>query len=108
MPLSSFDIPLKSKLRITPEFPRAPLSIADAVSAATSPTQSLSVERRSFTALQIVIDIFEPVSPSGTGNTLRSFIVSALFVIDAPALNTILLKVEPVIKLLVTVFSATI
>ena len=70
-------------------------SIADAVTAATSPMLSLWVFIRSPIALQMVIDIFEPVSPSGTGNTLRSFIVLSLLRMDAPALSTIRRKVSP-------------
>ena len=53
----------------------------------------------------MVMDIFEPVSPSGTGNTLRSFIALSLLRMEAPALITMRRKTSPVMQLLVTEIS---
>ena len=66
--------PLKRIEVITPELPRAPLSIAEAAVFATSPALSASQSSRAFAAAITVIDIFVPVSPSGTGKILRSLI----------------------------------
>ena len=74
IPFMRFEIPLKSRESITPEFPLAPLSIAEAVVFAASPTVCASLARRSFAAFPIVMPMFVPVSPSGTGKTLSSFI----------------------------------
>ena len=72
-PERPFESPLKISERITPEFPRAPRSIADAAVFATSPAVAPSgVFLSSATAFFIVMDIFVPVSPSGTGNTFSS------------------------------------
>ena len=73
LPASPFAKPLKISESITPEFPLAPLRSAEAVVLATT-EQSVSSLRFSSSATEfvIVIDIFVPVSPSGTGNTLSS------------------------------------
>ena len=76
MPLRRRDIPRNSSDRITPELPRAPRSSAEAVvSAAFASVGSLSFAS-SFIAAVMVIDMFVPVSPSGTGKTFSSLICS--------------------------------
>ena len=73
---SFFAMPRNSSDRITPELPRAPRSSAEAVvSAAFASVGSLSFAS-SFIAAVMVIDIFVPVSPSGTGKTFSSLICS--------------------------------
>ena len=67
-PANPLENPLKSSDRITPEFPRAPLKSAEAAISAACDTVILSsASSSSLAAADIVIDIFVPVSPSGTG-----------------------------------------
>ena len=68
-------MPRKSSERITPELPRAPRSSAEATQPETSSTVEKLFFRSSTAALPIVRPMFVPVSPSGTGKTLSSFIV---------------------------------
>ena len=96
--LISAQIPRNSCERMTPELPRAPLS-------APLETESHSSERRlevqrfiSFTADWMVSDIFVPVSPSGTGNTLSES-TFALFISStlAPAAISLRSSVPPMV-----------
>src|SRR5580704_13747341 len=60
---------------MTPLFPRAPMSDPCAAAASTeSAASGLGASRASSTADRSVRYMFEPVSPSGTGKTLRSLI----------------------------------
>jgi len=68
--------PLKSCDKITPEFPLAPLKEPDEIAFASSAMVGFVSELTSLAADMIVIVIFVPVSPSGTGNTFSSFIQS--------------------------------
>ena len=74
-PESPLEKPLKKRERITPEFPLPPRRRAMESFAATSP-RSPPRTGISFLAAAIVIPIFVPVSPSGTGKILRLFIFS--------------------------------
>ena len=66
-------MPLNSRESITPELPLAPLSMAAAALAATSPAPAVSGSFKSSSeAAPMVMDIFDPVSPSGTGKIFRS------------------------------------
>ena len=56
--------------KITPEFPLAPLSAPFATALASGSNSFVVTILSSLTAERIVKDIFVPVSPSGTGNTL--------------------------------------
>ena len=81
-PFKPLENPLNKSDRITPELPLAPLSIAEAVALATALTVTSSlIIFNSGRAFFMVIDIFVPVSPSGTGNTLSSSTVFLLFTI---------------------------
>src|SRR3984957_15632109 len=61
--------------RMTPLFPRAPMSEPCAAAASTeSAASGIGASRASSTAERSVRYMFEPVSPSGTGKTLRSLI----------------------------------
>src|ERR1700686_5125611 len=61
--------------RMTPLFPRAPMSDPWAAAASTeSAASGVGASRASSTAERRVRYMFEPVSPSGTGKTLRSLI----------------------------------
>ncbi len=71
-----FAIPRRICERITPEFPRAPISAPCAAAFATSPTLWVRSSVTSRQADFIVSSIFVPVSPSGTGNTLSAFTIS--------------------------------
>ena len=82
-----FEKPLKTRERITPEFPLAPLRSAEAIVLATAEHSTSSfISFSSARALPIVMDIFVPVSPSGTGNTLSSSTDFFLFVMLCAAL----------------------
>ncbi len=86
--LMTFVKPLKSCDRITPEFPRAPLKDPDDIAFESEIISGSAIAATSFAADRIVMDIFVPVSPSGTGNTfnslIHSFLCSKFF---APARN---------------------
>ena len=58
--------------------PRAPRSAPLATAPTASPTVIFSLPLSSLTAEIMVMDIFVPVSPSGTGNTL-SWLTASLF-----------------------------
>ena len=74
-PLSPLEIPRNMSERITPELPLAPRSRPEATQLATAETLSLSsLTLTSREALVMVMDIFVPVSPSGTGKTLSASI----------------------------------
>ena len=63
---------------MTPEFPRAPISEPCVMACAMSDIEALSGrDSISCTTVANVSDMFVPVSPSGTGNTLSLFISSA-------------------------------
>ena len=74
--------------KITPELPLAPRREPEETAFANSAIVGFSKELTSFAADMIVMDIFVPVSPSGTGNTfnslIHSFLASKFF---APARN---------------------
>ena len=74
--LTSFVNPLKSCERITPELPLAPLNEPDDIALDKLANVGSFILLTSLAADIIVSDIFVPVSPSGTGNTLSSFIHS--------------------------------
>ena len=75
-----FAKPLKSNEVITPEFPLAPRKRAEALTFATCPAVSPLSFSSSLAEFPRVIDIFVPVSPSGTGNTFKSSICLRLLV----------------------------
>ena len=65
---------------MTPEFPRAPRSSADAAVSATWETVTSSpISSRARSAAPMVMDILVPVSPSGTGYTFSSSTERFLF-----------------------------
>ena len=74
--------------KITPELPLAPRNDPEEIAFANEAMVGFSIAATSFAADIIVIDIFVPVSPSGTGNTfsslIHSFLASKLL---APARN---------------------
>ena len=75
-----FEMPLNRSDNITPEFPLAPRSIAEAAAPDTALTVTLSsIAVSSAREFLMVMDIFVPVSPSGTGNTLSSSTLFLLF-----------------------------
>lgn len=78
-PASALEKPRNSWERMTPELPRAPLSAPRATAWATTEALALSTPMSSFTAETIVSDILVPVSPSGTGNTLRASMLCLFF-----------------------------
>ena len=81
--------------RITPEFPRAPRSIPREATDEASDSESESLSRSMRAPDSIVINILSPVSPSGIGNTLRSF-TAVLFDERFAAPDTIMsAKVDP-------------
>ena len=68
-----FEKPRNRRERITPELPLAPRSMAEAAVFATLAVVSLSASAcMASLPAPIVMDIFVPVSPSGTGKMLRS------------------------------------
>lgn len=95
--LISAQMPRKSCDKMTPELPRAPLS-APLETASHSSERRLEVHRFiSLTADWMVSDIFVPVSPSGTGNTLSES-TFALFISStfAPAATILRSSVPPI------------
>ena len=80
--------PLNSWDKITPELPLAPLREPDEIALAKAAILGSLIAATSLAADIIVIDIFVPVSPSGTGKTfnslIHSFLCSKFF---APARN---------------------
>ena len=66
-------MPRNSCERITPELPRAPISAPSAIAAVTLLTLRSAGASASSRADWIVASVLEPVSPSGTGNTLSAF-----------------------------------
>ena len=78
-PFKRFEMPRNSWDKITPELPRAPRRDAAATTSITSPTVAGVRPESSLTAAVTVIDMLEPVSPSGTGNTFKSFKTDLLF-----------------------------
>ena len=66
--------PRKIRDKITPEFPRAPRSMAEAHRAVACPTVAGFFCRSSAAAVPMVRLMLVPVSPSGTGKTLSSLI----------------------------------
>ena len=89
LPSKPLEKPRNSRERITPEFPLAPRSKAEAAFLATCSTvgSSRRVSSSRFAAL-MVIDIFVPVSPSGTGNTLSASTCCLQFeMLFAPEIN---------------------
>ncbi len=73
---SPFEIPLNMSESMTPELPLAPLKTAEATVSAQSLTDSKFLSLSATQAAVIVRPMLVPVSPSGTGKTLRSFITS--------------------------------
>ena len=74
--LISFVKPLKSCERITPELPRAPLNEPPDIAFDKFSKLGVDIALTSLAAERIVIVMFVPVSPSGTGNTFNSLIIS--------------------------------
>ena len=70
--MKPLEMPRKSRDRMTPELPLAPLSMADAAILAALSRAGSSALRRSAAAEPLVMDILVPVSPSGTGKTFSS------------------------------------
>ena len=68
--------PLKSCERITPELPLAPLKEPPEIAFDKFSKLGEAILLTSLAAERIVIVILVPVSPSGTGNTFNSFIIS--------------------------------
>ena len=64
--------PRNSCDKITPEFPLAPLNEPEEIAFAKEDISGCAIDATSFAADIIVIDIFVPVSPSGTGKTFNS------------------------------------
>ncbi len=72
----AFVNPRKSWDKMTPEFPRAPRRDPEEIAFDTVSMSADSSEVTSFAADMIVSVMFVPVSPSGTGNTFSSLIIS--------------------------------
>ena len=84
----SFVKPRINWLRITPELPRAPRREPLAIAFATFSRVGASIAATSRAADMMVMVMFVPVSPSGTGNTFNSLIHSFFaFKLFAPARN---------------------
>ena len=83
-PASARENPRRICERMTPELPRAPRSEPSEAAAATSATVSPLHSLISLTAPCMVMNMFVPVSPSGTGKTLSESI-SALFLSSSAA-----------------------
>ena len=96
-PFSFLEIPRSNRDRITPELPRAPRSMAEAAVEDAFSRLGSSTLRRSAAAALMVMDMLVPVSPSGTGNTFRSFSCCLLISMAAAALIIILRKELPLI-----------
>ena len=77
-PFISLVKPLKSCDKITPELPLAPLNEPDDIALERFSILGLAIELTSLAADIIVRVMLVPVSPSGTGKTLRSLIHSFL------------------------------
>ncbi len=65
-------MPLRIWLVITPELPRAPISAPKLIAAAIRSAGWPAAASASSSATLTVAAMFEPVSPSGTGNTFRA------------------------------------
>ncbi len=74
----TFVKPRNSCDKITPEFPLAPRREPDDIAFAIDAISGFSIALTSFAADIIVMVMFVPVSPSGTGNTFSSLIHSFL------------------------------
>ena len=98
LPCSALEKPRNSRLEITPELPRAPRSMALAVTcAAFSTVQSSGRFRSSVRAAPMVMPMLVPVSPSGTGKTFSSSTLARrLERLFAPEMM-LFFKVKPVI-----------
>ena len=59
--------------KITPELPRAPLRVAKDIVSAIFVADADTISSSAFDIAAAVMDIFVPVSPSGTGKTFKSF-----------------------------------
>ena len=81
--------PRNSSERMTPELPRAPRSMAEAVISAAFVSVTLPALRRSAAAAFSVMLMFVPVSPSGTGKTFSSLICCLWISMEAAALRII-------------------
>src|SRR5512146_1759184 len=87
--------PRHSWERITPELPRAPIRAPFATMAAMRPTCRSPESLISFQAEVMVSDMFVPVSPSGTGNTLSAFTVCWLVLSQVRPASVRLLRACP-------------
>ena len=74
--LITFVNPRKSWDKITPEFPLAPRRDPEEIALDKDFISGFSIALTSRAAAMIVMHIFVPVSPSGTGNTFNSLIHS--------------------------------
>ena len=95
-PLRLLDIPRKSSERMTPELPRAPRSRALAVMDEARSTVAGLHFCSSCAAACMVRLILVPVSPSGTGKTLRSLMLCFSLAIEAAPKISISWKTGPV------------
>ena len=96
-PLKAFEKPRNISERITPELPLAPLKSAEAhLDEASSRVQSSGSVAISLAAFPIVILIFVPVSPSGTGKILSASTACLLFAILFDADMIASLNITPV------------
>ena len=81
--------------KITPEFPRAPISAPCAMLCAIWPAFAESFFATSWQAACMVSDMFVPVSPSGTGKTLRELTVCWLVLSHVSPAKTSFLRSFP-------------
>ena len=94
-------MPLNRSDKITPELPRAPRKNADEAISKTEHNGRLENEIFFYSeqAESIVIDIFVPVSPSGTGKIFKSSTKSLLFFKLLEAENMALTNLTELIKI---------
>ena len=94
-PLRVLEKPRNRSDKITPELPRAPRSMAEAILSAVLVSVSSPALRSSSAAAFRVMLILVPVSPSGTGKTFSSLICCLWFSTEAAALRIILRRPAP-------------
>ena len=104
----TFVKPRNSWDKITPELPLAPRSEPEEIAFDRDFMSGFSNAATSFAADMIVIDIFVPVSPSGTGNTFNSLIHSFFASKFAAPAKNILANTAAFIELISTFKSSLI
>ena len=87
--------PLKNWERMTPLLPLAPMRAPRAMAEATSAAEPVLTPAASSTTASMVRCMLVPVSPSGTGNTLRAFTASTLADSRAVASENMVLRSPP-------------